>query len=129
MSHLSLQKQTTGDIEAICQRVTEFIKEAGFGVLTRIDFDQKIKEKVGETIPRTIILGACNPKLAFEAYTQTTDMALLVPCNIVVRELADKKIMVEAIRPSAMLNFLPEVKLAEKAQAIEEALEKAIARI
>lgn len=118
MSELSFSKELTGDIEKICEHVTEAIKTIGFGVLTRIDFDKKIEEKLGEKINRTIILGACNPKLALEAYKQSTDVALLIPCNIVLRETGFKAVIVEAMRPSMMLSFLSGV---EKSQSILKA--------
>lgn len=129
MSHMSIKKETTGTVEEVCARVTESIKSVGFGVLTRIDFDQKIKEKLNETINKTVILGACNPKLAFEAYKQTTDVTLLIPCNVVVRELSAGKVMVEAMRPTKMLEFLKEVKNSELIQKAEADLEKVILAI
>ena len=106
MSQLAITKETAGTVDQVCEIITAAIKPIGFGILTRIDFDQKMKEKLGETIPKTVILGACNPKLAFEAFQQTTDVALLVPCNIVVRELGPNRVMVEAMRPTQMLSFL-----------------------
>jgi len=88
-----------------------------------------MKEKLGETIPKTVILGACNPKLAFEAFKQSTDVALLVPCNIVVRDIGNGKVIVEAMRPSQMLELLKDVKSSDSIMAAEESLKKAILTI
>ena len=126
MSQLAITKETAGSVDQIIERVSEAIKPIGFGVLTRIDFDQKMKEKLGETIPRTVILGACNPKLAFEAYQQTTDITLLVPCNIVIRDIGKGKVAIEAIRPSMMAGFLPAVAQSELIKKVEMDLEKVI---
>jgi uncharacterized protein (DUF302 family) len=126
MSSLSIKKETTGPFDEICQKVIEAIKPIGFGVLTRIDFDQKIKEKLNEKIERCVILGACNPKLALEAYRESTDVALLIPCNIVVRELAGGKVMVEAMRPTQMLEFVKDVSRSELIDNAEKDLEKVI---
>ena len=126
MSQLAITKETTGTVDQICEKVIEAIKPIGFGILTRIDFDLKMKEKLGEIIPKTVILGACNPKLAFEAFKQSTDVALLVPCNIVVRDLGHGKVMIEAIRPSQMLEFLKDVKSSELIMSAEENLKKTI---
>ncbi len=126
MSQLAITKETSGTVDQVCEKVTEAIKPLGFGVLTRIDFDQKLKEKLGETIPRTVILGACNPKLAFEVYQQTTEVALLIPCNIVVREIGNGRIVVEALRPTQMFDFLSDVKKSSSILAAEESLKEAI---
>lgn len=126
MGKLAIQKEMTGNADEICQMVTEAIKPIGFGVLTRIDFDQKIQEKLNEKINRCIILGACNPKLALEAYRQSTDVALLIPCNIVIRELDNQKVIVEAMRPSMILEFVKGVAKSELIIKAEQDLERVI---
>lgn len=123
---LAINKTVSMTVEQAVQAVTEAIKPAGFGILTRIDFDQKLKEKINESIQKTVILGACNPKLAHQAFLQSTDVALLIPCNIVIRDLGNGKTSVEAIRPSSMLNFLPQVKLEKEIRTVEENLSVAI---
>ena len=126
MGNLSIKKETSGNFEEVCQRVIEAIKPIGFGILTRIDFDQKIKEKLNEKIDRCVILGACNPRLALEAYRQSTDVALLIPCNIVIRDLGGERIIVEAMRPSKMLDFVEGVARSESIDSAERDLEKVI---
>lgn len=126
MSDLAIRHQVNGTVEGVIKRLTDQIKELGFGILTVIDFDQKIKEKLGETLPKTVVLGACNPKLAFEAYKQSKDVTLLIPCNIVVRECGDNQVAIEAMRPSAMLRFLPQLKEEKSVLEIEKRLETSI---
>ena len=126
MSELAIKTELTGTVEQICEKVTEALKPIGFGILTRIDFDQKIKEKINETINRTVILGACNPRLAYEAFKQSTDVALLIPCNVVIRQLDNGKISVEAMRPSKMLDMLKNVERSEMIFKAEADLEKAV---
>lgn len=118
MAELSIRHEVKGTVDQVCSRVEEVAQKAGFGILTRIEFDRKIQEKLGKTLPRTVILGACNPALAHAAYLQTTDVALLIPCNIVVREGEAGRVVIEAMRPTKMLEFLPAVK---KDPAIDEA--------
>ncbi|MBX3042063.1 MAG: DUF302 domain-containing protein, partial [Bdellovibrionaceae bacterium] len=107
-------------LDEVCNRVVEAIKPVGFGILTRIDFDKKIKEKTGNEINPCVILGACNPNLAYQAYARSSDTALLIPCNIVLTEVRPGEIRVEAMRPTRMLEFLsgsesfPQAKNAEK---------------
>ena len=126
MQTISFKRELQGELEDVVEKVTAVIKPAGFGVLTRIDFDQKIKEKLGETVPKTVVLGVCNPQLAYEAYKKTTDVTLFIPCNIVVREIAKNKIVVEAIRPSAMLQMLPQIGFTETIAQAEKNLANAI---
>lgn len=126
MKQMAIKKELSVNVDQAVEKVTAALKEIGFGILTRIDFDQKIKEKLGEEIPKTVILGACNPKLALEAFKQSTDTALLIPCNVVVRETAQGKCIVEAIRPSQMLSYLKEVKQSESMVKAEAGLEKVI---
>ena len=129
MNNLSISKETVGTVDEVCVRVSEAIKAIGFGILTHIDFDQKIQEKLNEKIKRCLILGACNPKLALEGYKQSTDVALLIPCNIVVRETVAGKVIIEAMRPTKMLDFVKGVARSESMVKAEQDLERIILSI
>ncbi|PIP96020.1 MAG: hypothetical protein COW00_06970 [Bdellovibrio sp. CG12_big_fil_rev_8_21_14_0_65_39_13] len=129
MSKMAIKVEVEGTLDEVCNRIVEVIKPAGFGILTRIDFDKKIKEKLDETINPCVILGACNPKLAYDAYTQTTDAALLMPCNIVVTDIGQGKIKVEAIRPTLMLQMLPDVASDPNVLKAELQLESVLQRL
>jgi len=87
--------------EQAIERVTETLKEQGFGVLTRIDMRQTLKDKIGVDIPPQMILGACNPQLAHQATTADPRIAALLPCNVVVRTDGDRTV-IEALSPSLM---------------------------
>ena len=129
MSKLAITKQLNLDVDTAITRVTEAIKEIGFGVLTRIDFDVKIKEKLQENMPKTVILGACNPRLAYEAYKQNTDALLLIPCNIVIRETGPSTSLIEAMRPTVMIEQLVQVKNTETILDAEKNLERVISTL
>lgn len=68
------------------ERVTEALKVEGFGILSQIDVQAALREKIGENIPGYRILGACNPRLAHRAVTSDPDIGRFLPCNVLVRE-------------------------------------------
>lgn len=119
MSQLAYTKTLTMDVESAINKITPLLKEIGFGILTRIDFDQKIKEKLNQDLNKTVILGACNPALALEAYKQDTDVALLIPCNLVLTQKSPTECLVEMMKPTLMINFLPKVKMENLLQKAE----------
>jgi uncharacterized protein (DUF302 family) len=126
MGSLSIKIEARGNFDELCKKMEEAIKPIGFGILTRIDFDQKIQEKLNEKIDRCVIFGACNPRLALDAYRQSTDVALLIPCNIVVRSSGADKVVIEAMRPSKMLEFVEGAYSNESIVKAEKDLERVI---
>lgn len=81
---------------------TAHLKDHGFGVLTTIEVDKVLKEKIGLERERYTILGACNPGLANRGLDADIDLGLLLPCNVVVREEGDRR-YVTFVQPKAML--------------------------
>jgi uncharacterized protein (DUF302 family) len=83
-------------------RVRDALKVQGFGVLTEIDVQATLRDKLGEDMEDYLILGACNPPLAHRALTADRRIGLLLPCNVVVRAEAGQTV-IEALDPQTMV--------------------------
>lgn len=106
-------------------RTREELKKEGFGVLTEINMKEKLKEKIGKEFRKYIILGACNPSLAYAALQEDLDIGLLLPCNVIVYE-TDGGSIVAAIDAAKMLSVAENPKLEETAKTVNEKLKRAI---
>jgi len=113
-----------GNLEDVVNKVSDLLKSEGFGILTRINFHEKMKEKLNKDIPPTVILGACHPTMAFEVYSRHTDFLTLIPCNVVVRELGKDTYAIDMIKPTDMLKHLNDPELSKMTRPLEERLEK-----
>jgi len=107
-------------------RATEALKAAGFGVLTKIDIAETLKAKIGAEFRPYRILGACNPKLAFEALSAEDKIGLMLPCNVIVQETGAGRSEVAAIDPVASMMAIDNPKLREAATHVQGLLRKAV---
>ena len=122
---VSTKIRIQGSFDQVYNKVSEALKAEGFGILTRIDFHQKIQEKLGQTIPQTIILGACHPGLAFEAFQINPDVANLMPCNVVLQETSPDQWNIEFALAEPILSILNDPKLQEFAKGVDTKIRKA----
>jgi uncharacterized protein (DUF302 family) len=126
MTTINFKREITDTIDHAIERATKALAAEGFGILTRIDMHSKIKEKTGKDIIPTVILGACNPNLAYEAYPVNSEVASLLPCNAVIREVEPGKISLEFAKPTAMMHILGDNKLVDLALEADLKIERAL---
>ncbi|MFZ5619703.1 MAG: DUF302 domain-containing protein [Pseudomonadota bacterium] len=117
------------DFEQALDVVTEALKQEGFGVLTDIDVQATLKQKLGEDMPPYRILGACNPPLAHRALSAEPSIGLLLPCNVVVRQDDDGTVRVEVMDPKAVLALTDNPAVHELAQEVRQRLERVLAAV
>lgn len=85
------------------QRTVEVLKTEGFGIISEINIHEKLKEKLNVDFRRYKILGACNPSYAYKALQAEDKIGTMLPCNVIVQELAANRIEVAAVNPIASM--------------------------
>ena len=123
---INFKREIQATVDEAIERVTQALNQEGFGVLTRIDMHAKFKEKLGKDVLPVVILGACNPQLAFEAYARAPDVTSLLPCNAAVRDLGQGRVSIELAKPTAMMNVLGDSTLVELAKVADQKLQHAL---
>lgn len=114
--------------EEAIEKITNLLKDEGFGILTEIDVKKTLKEKLDLDTDEYIILGACNPSYAHKALEIERDLGLLLPCNVVVYRNEDKTI-VGIVSPKRMIEVANNPKLNEIAEEVENKLKNCIEKI
>jgi uncharacterized protein (DUF302 family) len=109
--------------------VTAELQKEGFGIITEIDLKEKFKEKLGKDFRDYKILGACNPKLAYEAIQKESHIGVMLPCNILVQEHEDGKVEVTAINPMQSIGVVGNPELQSMAKQVSDKLKAALDRI
>ena len=107
-------------------RAEEALKQEGFGIISRIDIQDALKTKIGVDYRPYTILGACNPKLAYEALQIEDKVGTMLPCNVVVQELGPQQTEVAAIDPVASMQAIENDELTRAAREVRTKLGRVI---
>jgi uncharacterized protein (DUF302 family) len=110
-------------------RVTSELQKEGFGIITEIDLRSKFREKLGKDFRNYKILGACNPKLAYEAIQKESHIGVMLPCNLLVQEHEDGRIEVSAINPMQSIGVIGNSELEGMATQISDKLKAVLDRV
>lgn len=118
------------DVDEADRRIREELSEEGFGILTEIDVEKTLKEKLDETFRPYRILGACNPPLAHQALKAETDIGLLLPCNVIVYE-GDREgtSVVSVIDPVVQLGVAQRKDLTPLAEEVRDRMKRALSKV
>jgi len=115
--------------EDAISKVTDALKEEGFGVLTEIDVKATLKKKLDREFRKYVILGACNPPYAHRSLEADLDVGLLLPCNVIVYETDNKGAYISAINPVSALGIIQSEELRKIAEEVSGKLKRVIERI
>lgn len=117
--------------EEAVEKARAALKAEGFGVLCEIDIKEKLKEKLGVDFRNYVILGACNPPLAYKTLQEKIDIGLLLPCNVIVYDADEAgKSVVAAIDAKAMLSVVGDIPALDAvATEVNEKLKRVVAQL
>lgn len=121
-----ISKKIATDFDQAVALATESLKKEGFGVLTEINMQEKLKGKLNVDFRKYKILGACNPAFAYKALQQEDKIGTMLPCSVVVQEIGPNETEVAAIDPVASMMAVENSHLIDIAGEVKEKLERAI---
>ena len=125
---IGMEKVSGWSFEDALERVPELLKVEGFGVLTQIDVQATLKQKLGVDWRKYRILGACNTALAYQALSQVPEVGVLLPCNVAIYEREDGKVIVRAVDPMQTI-AAAQPALGEIAREVRERLGRVLDRV
>ncbi|MDT0690948.1 DUF302 domain-containing protein [Salegentibacter sp. F188] len=115
--------------EEAIDKVTNELKEEGFGILTEIDVKETFKKKLDVDFRKYRILGACNPQMAHKAISTESKIGTMLPCNVIVQETQGGKTEVSAVDPVASMTAIDNRELGGIAGEVREKLKTVIERL
>lgn len=122
-----ISKKLNVPFEGAVTRVTEALKQQGFGIVTSIDLTDVLKQKLNITFRNYKILGACNPKFAHQAVGIESHIGIMLPCNVVVQEHENGEVEVSAINPlETMDKTIANAKLTDLSKEVSQRLRAAV---
>ena len=122
-------KTVNGTFDNVIDKVTDLLGKEGFGILSEIDIQQTLKNKLDVDFKKYKILGACNPPFAYKALLAEDKIGTMLPCNVIVQELGENKIEVAAINPLVSMQSVKNTELNKVAEKVSEKLKAVINKL
>jgi uncharacterized protein (DUF302 family) len=124
-----IAKTSSKPFETVVAEVIEALRTQGFGVLTDVDVQNTLRTKIGAQMRKSRILGACNPKLAYEGLQVEDKLGVLLPCNVIVRETPEGQVEVAAVDPVVAMERTGNLMLGPVAEEVRQRLTAAVSAI
>ena len=120
-----INKTINTDIETATETITEKLSEEGFGIVTKFDVDNALKEKLNYDFRKYRILGACNPAFALRSINTEPQIGTILPCNVMLQEVSDG-IEIAIINPKYMVKDINNPEMRAVADEIYEKMQRVI---
>ena len=125
--HLSKKISTSFD-DAI-ERITEELRKEGFGIISSIDLKEIFKKKINTVFRNYVILGACNPRYAYEAILAEDKIGVFLPCNIVIQQHDNSDVEISIINPEELMRGTDNLNLKTFGTEIKEVMQAVLSRL
>ena len=109
--------------------MTEELRKQGFGIITKIDMRETLKKKIGADFRNYTILGACNPRVAYEALLEEDKLGVFLPCNVVVQEHDNGEVEISAVNPEELIHDSDDLNLRSFATEVKTSLLQALEHV
>lgn len=124
-----IDKTVNGSFEHVVEKIKLVLPDYGFGVVTEFDIDEKLKNKLGVDFRPYKVIGACNPKYAYEALQIEPLIGTMLPCNIIVQLVGESRVQIAAVDPIASMAAIDNEKLKVAAEFIKAQLVEIIEKV
>ncbi len=123
-------KTVSGSFEDISKKVVQTLKQHGFGVITEIDMDVKLQEKLKDIKMKPYrILGVCNPKFAYQTLQIEENIGLFLPCKVLIKDIGNKKVEIVMVNPTALMQMLGNDELVKIAEQVTKKFKEALSKL
>ncbi len=127
-ANYAITRAVKGSFDEVVERARAELQREGFGVLSEIDVQRALRDKLGHEMEPYLILGACNPNLAKRGLDHEPDLGVLLPCNVVVRQ-HEGQTRVAAMEPLSAMNLAGNEDLQPIAEEARQRLQRAVERL
>jgi uncharacterized protein (DUF302 family) len=111
------------------RRVQDELQKEGFGIVSEVDLKQKFRDKLHKDFRNYMILGACNPGLAYQAFGIDLNIGTLLPCNVAIYSVSDARTVVMMTDPVVTLSLVGNAQLTELANTLKRSFKKVLASL
>lgn len=124
-----LSKKITAPFKEAIEKVTEELRKEGFGIITSIDLKETFQKKINQVFRNYVILGACNPRYAYEALLAEDKTGVFLPCNVVLQQHENGDVEVSIVNPEELMHGVDNINLKTFGTEMKEAMQSVLNRL